>query len=144
MFYRRAARGAGDGRIATVASRIFHHGSPDVGLDSILRPDPFLTRSGQPPGSGPAEEQIMAKGVGWFEIGGTDFDALKSFYSDLFDWKLNDVSNDGMKYAMFQGEGDAIGGGLFGGEAKGPLVYIAVDDVDASLGQITTKGGEVV
>lgn len=86
----------------------------------------------------------MAKGVGWFEIGGTDFDALKSFYSDLFDWKLNDVSNDGMKYAMFQGEGDAIGGGLFGGEAKGPLVYIAVDDVDASLGQITTKGGEVV
>src|SRR5690348_15955440 len=92
----------------------------------------------------PAEETIMATGVGWFEIGATDYDGLKSFYGELFGWKLNDVSNDGMKYAMFEGDGDAIGGGLYEGEAKGPLVYIAVNDVDASLAQITGKGGEVV
>ena len=70
----------------------------------------------------------MANGVGWFEIGGGDFAALTSFYSDLFGWKLNDVSNGDDKYAMFQGEGDAIGGGLYQGEAKGPMIYIAVDD----------------
>ena len=86
----------------------------------------------------------MANGVGWFEIGGGDFDALTSFYGDLFGWQLKDVSNGEFKYATLDPENGSIGGGLFQGEAKGPLIYIAVDDTDAALEQITARGGEVV
>ncbi len=33
----------------------------------------------------------MANGVTWFEVAGKDREALKGFYSQLFDWKLSDM-----------------------------------------------------
>jgi len=55
----------------------------------------------------------MANPVGWFEVTGPDGAALQSFYSQLFDWKI-DASNP-MSYGMVEPSEGGIGGGVAGG-----------------------------
>ena len=85
----------------------------------------------------------MANGVTWFEVAGKDRDALKSFYSQLFDWKLSDMEE--MPYTGVE----ASDGGIPGGIGQAPdghpghvIFYVSVDDIDAALAKAESLGGK--
>ena len=64
----------------------------------------------------------MGQPVVHFEIMGTDADKLHSFYSDLFDWKIN--AENPMSYGIVDREGNvnADGVGIGGGIGAAPGV----------------------
>ena len=79
----------------------------------------------------------------WFEVAGKDRQALKSFYTDLFNWKLQD--SEQMPYSMI----DAADGGIPGGIGEAPdgypghvTFYVQVDDIEASLAKAESLGGK--
>jgi predicted enzyme related to lactoylglutathione lyase len=83
--------------------------------------------------------------VHW-EIVGSDHDALKTFYEDVFGWTLTTMP--GMPYSTTdpQVEG-GIGGGIgedAGEDARGCLFYISVPDTDEHLKRIEAAGGKVL
>jgi predicted enzyme related to lactoylglutathione lyase len=86
----------------------------------------------------------MGQPVGWFEVLGKDREKLQRFYSDLFEWKIDD--NPEMKYGMVQTE-DGIPGGI--GESpdgsQGHVTfYVSVDDVSAAAQKAEQLGGRTV
>jgi predicted enzyme related to lactoylglutathione lyase len=85
----------------------------------------------------------MAK-VTWFEIVGQDAGKLQSFYSEVFDWKLNVLPE--MNYGLVDAAESGIGGGI--GQAQGgqghATFYVEVDDPQAALDTIESKGGKTV
>ena len=90
----------------------------------------------------------MANPVIHFEIVSKDASKLQSFYSDVFDWKI-DTSNP-MGYGMVSREGNvnSDGIGIGGGVGQGPegyeghvTFYVEVPDVEASLAQAEALGG---
>ena len=79
---------------------------------------------------------------------GKDGAALRSFYSDLFDWKID--ADNPMHYGIVQRDGNvsADGTGIGGGIGQGPdgydghvTFYIEVPDVEAALAQAEGLGG---
>ncbi|HVO53613.1 MAG TPA: VOC family protein [Solirubrobacterales bacterium] len=81
----------------------------------------------------------------WFEVAATDREAMKGFYSGLFDWKLNDM--EAMPYTGVDTGGEGIPGGIGQApEGNGGHVtfYVEVDDVAASLSKAETLGGSTV
>lgn len=95
----------------------------------------------------------MSGRVVHFEIPFDDGARARSFYSELFGWQLQDVP--GMDYTLVTtgptGEQGAtepgfINGGM--GERGTPLghpvVVIDVADIDATLAQVSERGGSVV
>jgi predicted enzyme related to lactoylglutathione lyase len=85
----------------------------------------------------------MANGVTWFEVAGKDREALKGFYSQLFDWKLSDMEE--MPYTGVE----ASDGGIPGGIGQAPeghpghvIFYVSVEDIDAALERIESLGGK--
>lgn len=86
----------------------------------------------------------MGKPVGWFEVLGKDRKKLQGFYSDLFDWKIDD--NPEMKYGMVQ-SGEGIPGGIGespDGGAGHVTFYVSVDDVNESAKKAEELGGKTV
>jgi predicted enzyme related to lactoylglutathione lyase len=93
----------------------------------------------------------MGQPVVHFEIIGTDAEALRSYYSDLFGWEI-DAGNP-LGYGMVQREGNtnADGVGIGGGVGAGPegypghvTFYIEVPDVEAALAKAERLGGSRV
>ncbi len=85
----------------------------------------------------------MANGVTWFEVAGKDREALKGFYSQLFDWKLNDMEE--MPYTGVEASDDGIPGGIGQAPDGHPghvIFYVSVDDVDATLKEVESLGGK--
>jgi predicted enzyme related to lactoylglutathione lyase len=85
----------------------------------------------------------MAK-VTWFEVVGQDAGKLQSFYSEVFDWKLNVLPE--MNYGLVEAAEGGIGGGI-GQSESGPghaTFYVEVDDPQAALDTIESKGGKTV
>ncbi|HEY1687605.1 MAG TPA: VOC family protein [Solirubrobacteraceae bacterium] len=85
----------------------------------------------------------MSNPVVHFEVQGKDAEALKSFYGEVFEWKLNSVMPE---YAMVD-----TGEGIPGGVGSGPegsdghvTFYVAVDDLQAALDKIAAAGGSTV
>jgi uncharacterized protein len=85
----------------------------------------------------------MTSGVTWFEVAGKDRESLKAFYSQLFDWTLNDM--EGMPYTGVE----AADGGIPGGIGQAPdghpghvIFYVSVDDVEAALAKVESLGGK--
>jgi predicted enzyme related to lactoylglutathione lyase len=80
-----------------------------------------------------------------FEILGRDQEALQSFYSDLFGWKL-DTSNPG-GYGMTDpaqtGIVVGVGASRDGGDGH-VTAYVRVADVDATLARAAELGGKVI
>jgi len=79
-----------------------------------------------------------------FEVVGRDGGVLRSFYSDLFGWKID--TNDEMNYGMVSQESN--GGGIGGGIGQGPegyaghvTFYVGVPDVEAALAEAERLGG---
>lgn len=85
----------------------------------------------------------MANPVVWFEVAGSDTDALKGFYGGLFDWKLEDMQ--GMPYTIADPNAE---NGLRGGIGPDPsgsaghvTFYVEVDDLERSLAKAEELGG---
>jgi len=82
--------------------------------------------------------------VTWFEISGTDYAGLRSFYAELFGWTPQPV--EGMEYALVDAAEGGVAGGIAGaGEGPGQAIfYIQVADPQAVLDQIEQRGGKTV
>jgi len=79
----------------------------------------------------------------WFEVAGKDHQALKDFYSQLFDWKLTDM--DGAPYSTVDTGGEGIPGGVGAAPEGHPghvTFYVQVDDLEAALAKAEQLGGK--
>lgn len=82
------------------------------------------------------------------ELNTTDVAKAKSFYTKLFDWKLEDIPNEasGGEYTLIQ-VGEGTGGGLM----KHPmpeagsfwLAYVLVDDIKAATAKARSLGADI-
>jgi len=90
----------------------------------------------------------MGQPVVHFEIVGTDGEALKAYYAELFGWAID--SSNPMGYGVVARDGNltengwGIGGGITAGPPGYPghvTVYVAVDDVEAALVRAQELGG---
>jgi predicted enzyme related to lactoylglutathione lyase len=102
----------------------------------------------QAPAAGAEGSSIMGQPVVHFEVIGADGAALRTFYSDLFGWKIE--ADNPMNYGMVGREGNssADGIGIGGGVGQGPegypghvTFYIEVPDVEAALAKAEGLGG---
>jgi predicted enzyme related to lactoylglutathione lyase len=81
------------------------------------------------------------------ELNTTDVEKAKSFYSNLFDWKLEDAPMAGGAYTLIQ-----VGEGTGGGMMKHPmpnapsswLAYVLVDDIRAATDKAKSLGASIV
>lgn len=80
------------------------------------------------------------------ELNTTDVAKAKSFYSQLFDWKLEDVPMPGGTYTLI-GVGQGTGGGLMkhpvAGAPSAWLSYVLVDDIHAATRKAISLGATV-
>ena len=80
------------------------------------------------------------------ELNTTDVAAAKSFYSKLFDWKLEDVPMPNGSYTMIR-VGEGTGGGLTRHPVPGApsmwLAYVQVDDIHAATQKAKSLGASV-
>ena len=83
-----------------------------------------------------------------FEVIGKDGEKLRSYYSELFDWRI-DADNE-MNYGIVSREENQApdGTGIGGGVAQGPegyeghvTFYVAVPDVEEALAKAERLGG---
>ena len=82
----------------------------------------------------------MANPVVHWEIGGRDLDGLAEFYRKLFGWETVGFDAD---YRLVNLE-EGVGGGLMRCREGMPAyvtIYVAVDDLDASLAKVRDLGG---
>ena len=89
----------------------------------------------------------MGQPVVHFEIIGNEPQKLRSFYSELFGWKLGEMMAPEMgSYSMIDGESAGIPGGI-GADQTGKArttIYVQVPDLQATLNQAKAKGGNIV
>ncbi|MGV8894673.1 MAG: VOC family protein [Burkholderiaceae bacterium] len=91
----------------------------------------------------------MANPFVHIELHTSDLAKAKAFYSQLFDWKLEDVATpeDGVPYTMIN-----VGGGTGGGMMTNPAphapshwqAFVGVDDIKASTEKAKSLGATVV
>src|SRR5436305_12907333 len=86
--------------------------------------------------------------IAHLEIPAANTGAAGKFYSDVFGWKIE--TNPTYNYVTFQSEG-GLRGGIVEPTAGTPvdkldrlLVYLATDDIDATLATIEVHGGKTV
>jgi uncharacterized protein len=88
----------------------------------------------------------MPNPVVHFEVTGQDGKKLQDFYSNVFGWKVN--ADNPMSYGIVDAAdtGGGIGGGISAGDGGTQQVtfYIAVDNPQAYLDKIESKGGKTV
>lgn len=81
----------------------------------------------------------------YVEIGTTDVPRSARFYSNIFGWQITDMNTT--VYTTFS-TGDGIGGGFYRTDQVKPgggiIIYIAVDDITATLSQIIAAGGRTL
>lgn len=88
----------------------------------------------------------MSSPIVHVEISAEDRSQLAQFYREIFSWELQDFP--GMDYTTFTSGEGGVGGGFNpvgeGNEAGTVVVYIAVDDVQATLDEIEQRGGKTL
>ena len=81
------------------------------------------------------------------ELNTTDVTKAKGFFSQLFDWKLEDLPMEGGTYTLIH-VGEGTGGGLMKHPMPGApsmwLAYVLVDDVDGATKKVRALGGTVI
>lgn len=112
---------------------------PAVTFAMFNDPDGLLIGLMKPvPGAGPSPGN--GEPVDWFEVIGSDAERTRSFYSELFDWEVD----DNVPYAMVDtGAGRGAAGGI-GASQDGTTwatVYARVDDVERYLERAEGLGG---
>jgi len=86
----------------------------------------------------------------WNEVMTRDLDAAQAFYSQVFGYTFEDMSQEGFRYVLLQVDGNVAGGlGQLPGEVPAEVpahwrVYFAVDDCDAAVEKVGALGGSVV
>jgi len=79
------------------------------------------------------------------EFSTKDIEESKKFYSDVFEWKIEDFPD--MNYATFEAEG-GTGGGFSPVSDQTPsgsiLVYINTPELDKTLEKIRAAGGTIL
>ena len=96
-----------------------------------------------------SEHTTLANGAFcWNELGTTNLDTAKKFYTELLGWKLKDSNAAGMVYNEIVVGGREVGGMYqmgpeFGNAPSHWMPYVAVDDVDAKAKQVAELGGKV-
>lgn len=87
----------------------------------------------------------MSARISWFEVLGQDQAALQAFYAQVFGWTLNPMQTPLGAYALTDGEQTGTPGGI--GQASGgpgwSIFYVEVDDLDATIATVESKGGAV-
>lgn len=90
----------------------------------------------------------MGQPVMHFEVIGRDGEALRSFYSELFGWRID--ADNPMNYGIVDREDNLSpeGVGIGGGVGEGPegypghlTFYVGVSDVEAALATAERLGG---
>src|SRR6185295_20183469 len=90
----------------------------------VARPHPF----------GTVRRPAMANPFVHIELNTTDLPKARAFYSQLFDWKLEDMSMDDGTYTLIN-VGEGTGGGMMTTPPGGPvawLPYVLVNNVAAA------------
>ncbi len=86
----------------------------------------------------------MGNPIVHFEIGCSDSEKTQAFYSELFDWKIESHG----PAAMISSGGEVGIGGHISALGHEPhhytLIYVQVDDLDASIEKAKSLGGEVM
>ncbi len=87
----------------------------------------------------------MGSPVVHFEIACKDGEAGQSFYKELFGWKI--TSDNPWNYGLVDTESDTgIGGGITGVQPEmshpGVMVYVEVEDLQATLDKAESMGGK--
>ena len=80
------------------------------------------------------------------ELSTTDLPKARAFYSQLFDWKLEDMSMDDGTYTLIN-VGEGTGGGMMMTPPGGPtawLPYVLVDNVAAATKKAKSLGATVM
>jgi uncharacterized protein len=81
------------------------------------------------------------------ELNTNDVAKGKSFYGQLFDWKLEDIPMGDGVYTMI-GIGDGTGGGIMKHPMPGApsfwLPYVQVEDIQASTAKAKSLGGTII
>ena len=89
----------------------------------------------------------MPNPVAYFELGGRNAANLKEFYSDLFDWEIEDSgqSGAGTDYFYVNPVEGGVGGGIMQTAGEMPpnyvMFYVSVDDLQAYLDKVRGLGG---
>jgi predicted enzyme related to lactoylglutathione lyase len=89
-----------------------------------------------------------------FEIPAEDVDKLKSFYENLFGWKIMKTPGDFMEYWVIQTvpiddqgmpKRPGVNGGMYKKQSESniPVNYIRVEDIDRALVRVVKLGGKV-
>jgi predicted enzyme related to lactoylglutathione lyase len=82
------------------------------------------------------------------ELNTTDVDKAKEFYSQLFDWELEDMAMGPSGTYTIIKVGDGTGGGLLKNPMPGVpsfwLAYVLVDDIDAATKKAESLGAKIV
>ena len=80
------------------------------------------------------------------ELNTTDLPKAESFYSKLFEWKLESMPGGGDPYTLIR-VGDGVGGGMMKHPIPGApstwLAYVLVDDIHAATSKAKSLGAEV-
>ena len=81
------------------------------------------------------------------EFMSTDIGKAKTFFSRLFDWKLDDMPMGDMTYTMI-GVGEGTGGGMLKNPIPGGssmwVPYVLVDDLKAAIAKAESLGATVM
>jgi predicted enzyme related to lactoylglutathione lyase len=125
---------------------------PTVGKFAVLA-DPqgaviaLFTAVEEAPGS---DDPPLKGDFSWHELATTDWEGAWDFYSKLFGWQATETMDmgEGNMYHMY-GRGAHPLGAMFNKppEMPGPpawMLYISVDDVNASAEQIKNLGGQIL
>ena len=93
-----------------------------------------------------------ANAINWFEIPVDDFARAKKFYTQIFEYEMQEMDMGPVKLGMlpFEYGKDHVGGAIskaddFEPSRQGTLVYLhAGDDLSTVLGRIEKAGGKVL
>ncbi|MEW5989086.1 MAG: VOC family protein [Chloroflexota bacterium] len=92
----------------------------------------------------------MTNVINWFEIPASDFGRAVKFYGEILGKELMTMEAGGGPYAMFQTDGEGVGGAIAQGEFytpsdKGVTIYFSCgEDLSPVLGRVEAAGGQVV
>jgi len=95
----------------------------------------------------------MPNTFAWIEIKTRDIEAAARFYEKVFGWRVTHTDTaDGSAVWLFDTGGEPRienlrRGGIWQkppGEALGVVVYIVVEDINATLALVTALGGKIV
>ncbi len=86
----------------------------------------------------------------WVELMTSDTNAAKKFYTQLFDWGVDDApTGEGTFYHMLKLKGKTVGGMYQGGKEQKNVpphwnCYVAVENVDESVKMVEKLGGKTL